>query len=199
MEPIVELALSIACMSQAEAELLFESYDKNTDELEDLLASHGYLDPDEYDWLAQMALQGYDAEELGKFQGQWLLARVAWSENLFPKGAEILPRLLLKNWAQRRILTLARLLEERGFSSECIFHASQLLASQLTICVRCLKVLRTRRGAPCPFCQDHEMDDSDRQLWDLYNCLSEPNPGFELTVKSLEQFALDQLNHFEKK
>jgi hypothetical protein len=199
MVPIIELAVAVGRLSRRDSREIVERYSNAGIELETLLEEGGYLDRDEYDWLAQMALQGYDIEDLEKFQRQWFLAWVALSEGLLPSQAETLPRLLLKNWAQRRGLTLAKLLEEKGFSSESIFRASQLLASQLTICLNCLSVLRVRLGVRCPICQGGQKKDKDhvQQLWDLYRCLSTPNPGLNLNVDFLEQNALDLLKRFE--
>ena len=200
MEPIVELAVALGRLSRLDSKELLSRHKTLDMDLEDLLHGGGYLDAEEYDWMTQIALQDYGIGDLEKFQRQWFLARVAWSENLFPKGAEVLPRLLLKNWAQRRSITLAKLVAEKGYSSECVFKASQLLASQLTICVHCLKVLRVRQGVPCPFCQGGraEISSDDQALWDLYRCLRKPDCGLEMNIERLEQNARKLLGRIEK-
>lgn len=134
MDTIVDVAVRIARLSTADAEEIRQLSLEGGHEIEAVLYSGGFLDHEEVDWLAQIAMQGYTEQDFDLFRRQWCLARICWSQKLFPQGAEVLPRTLIKHWAQRQSITLQQLLQSQNINTDCLTQAESMLDSgQLVI------------------------------------------------------------------
>lgn len=179
MDPRLGLALSIGRVSRVDAdEASARALELNLDVFE-VLQGMGLVDAEEALWLEQIGMQGYNATQLEAMRGEWDLARVAWAARLFPRGAETLPRQLLRTWSQGDPSTLLTLHQERRLSSQGIEEAARRLAHDTRVCRYCLDVNEESYATQCQRCQrplPEPPGAPKRRLECIYDLLPGPSP-----------------------